>query len=480
MENKKNILKGGQWTMLSNIVSSVVQILRLSILTYFLTPNDFGLVAILNVVLNLVLVFGDLGLGSAIMSENIIDEITFNSLFWLQLIIFVLIYFILILFGGLLSDYFNNIELSNLLPLSLAGLIFIGIGKLYETILQKELLFKQIAIRNIISNIISLLFSVGFAYNGYGVLSLVISQLVQLLIIHIWNFITGQKYFRTQFSFSFIKSKELLRIGVFQTLTRVFDYFSSKLDVILIGKFISMDSLGLYDIAKQSVFRFIDLINNVVTFVLLPVIAKNKSNLSFIKIIYLKIIDYMSFILFSFSLLIILFSDLLVKILFNINFIKITDVIIIFALFSFINFLGKLNDILAIGFGKTKLSFYMTVFRLFFSPIIILLSVKYGIEGIAFGQLFLGIILAIIAKFIIVNKILNITFSEIFKSFYPNFSMSFIVFCLVLPVGYYLGRISIAYISITLLILLISYYFFYYMSLKIKIKEIKILINEIK
>ena len=48
---RKQAIKGAQWMSISTVTTSIVQILRLSILTRFLEKSDFGIVAIITFIL---------------------------------------------------------------------------------------------------------------------------------------------------------------------------------------------------------------------------------------------------------------------------------------------------------------------------------------------------------------------------------------------------------------------------------------------
>lgn len=68
--NKNTIISGLGWTTVSTIANGLAQILRLTILSRFLSKEDFGIVAILTFILGLTQVFSDMGFSAAIMSQK--------------------------------------------------------------------------------------------------------------------------------------------------------------------------------------------------------------------------------------------------------------------------------------------------------------------------------------------------------------------------------------------------------------------------
>ena len=138
---------------ISTIVSSIVGILRLSILARFLDKSDFGIVAVLTLILGLTSMFSDMGFATVIMHKQNLDRRQFSSLFWIQMAVYFILYIIIICFTHPISLFYKEPILHYLIPLSLLDLLFIGIGKLYETVLQKNFQFKILAVRNILSSV---------------------------------------------------------------------------------------------------------------------------------------------------------------------------------------------------------------------------------------------------------------------------------------------------------------------------------------
>ena len=185
--NKKRIISGLGWTTISTITNGLVQILRLSILSRYLTKEDFGLVAILTLILGLTQVFSDMGFSAAIMSQKKIEKSNFLSLYWLQFGVFVLMMLAISLCSPIIANYYNSPVLLILVPIMMSELFFVSLGKLYDTVLQKNMEFRTIAIRNIVTASLSLIIAVILAMQGYGVYSLVISTVLQTAMVNVWN-----------------------------------------------------------------------------------------------------------------------------------------------------------------------------------------------------------------------------------------------------------------------------------------------------
>ena len=121
MNNKKTVLSGAKWMSISTIVSSVVAILRLSILSHFLEKSDFGIVAILTFIHGLTIMFSDLGFATVVLHKQDLRKKEFSSLFWIQMLVFAILYLIVICFTRPISVFYSEPLLHILLPLSLVN-----------------------------------------------------------------------------------------------------------------------------------------------------------------------------------------------------------------------------------------------------------------------------------------------------------------------------------------------------------------------
>ncbi len=222
----RKIASGTIWTTASTIITVGVQILRLSILTRFVDPEVFGLIAILTLILGVCNTFADLGFSASIMHKRDIPYKDFSSLYWIQFAIYILLYLIIWLCAVPISNFYDQIELLSLIPVMTLDLVFYGIGKLYGIILLKEFQYRTLAIRNIICSVVSLAVAVILAYIGCGVYSLILSTLSQSFLLNVWNFGAGQRYLRIGFAFDLKSNYSLIKIGLYQTGSQILDYLS--------------------------------------------------------------------------------------------------------------------------------------------------------------------------------------------------------------------------------------------------------------
>ena len=348
--------------------------------------------AVLTFILGLTSMFSDMGFATVIMHKQDMDRRQFSSLFWIQMVVYLVLYFIIICLTHPISLFYNEPILHYLIPLSMLDLLFIGFGKLYETLLQKNFQCKMLAIRNIVSCVLSLILAVIMAVMGCGVYTLVISTLFASAFLGIWNFVLGQKHIRIQFICHVKENIPLVKIGLYQTGTQIVDYLCTKLDVLIIGKLLGMDALGLYNLSKEFIFRFVQIVNSIVNKVLTPAFAKIQNEKDRMCNTYCYVMQSLTSLTFPVLTIIAILSVQIIGILYGNGYKDAGLLTAILALAAVGTAVGNPVRNIIVATGRTDLTFkYVWVRSIFTIPCVYICSL-HSIEMVAWGQVLLSVI----------------------------------------------------------------------------------------
>lgn len=418
---KRGILIGLGWTSLSTLINGLTQILRLSILSRFLVKEDFGLVAILTFILGLTQVFSDMGFSASIMSQKELDRKSFLNLYWSQFIVFNTMVVLIILLSPLIADFYHTPMLEVLVPLMTSELFFISLGRLYDTVLQKNMQFKIIAIRNIVTAIASLIVAVALAIMGWGVYSLVFSTIFNALTVNLWNLFAGQKQYKLSLQkIDFKGTQDLMSVGYFQMGTQIVDYLASKLDILIISMFLGVGELGLYNLAKELVLKFVTVINSIVNKVMLPVLASKQDNIKALKGTFSSFIEKLSLLNAPIVGFTVVFSDLIVQLFYGDAYISISNVVKIMAIWSLFVVLGQPNALLAIATKKTNISFCYAILRLTIMTVLLFSFARISLIAAALTMLVAYMIMFIVNWKMLLNRILSVRLIEYIGLFFKS------------------------------------------------------------
>lgn len=266
------------WIYVRILITSVLNIGVISILARELSPADFGLVALAGVIIQFFTFLSSQGVNEYII--YITKDDTFNqrvqSAFWLDLTISLSIIILLTLsLPVILSIY--SMEGLGLIIIALAIKFPIdSLARTPDALLKKELQFKEIELRDTIIQIAGALISVGMAFGGFGVWSLVfpaiiISPAKAIVAFRVSKWKPELKLYLNHWKEIFRYTRNVMGA----TLT---SFIISQGDTLLVGKVLNESLLGIYNMAWRSsnlVSKSILQVSNKLT---LPLLAKAKGN----------------------------------------------------------------------------------------------------------------------------------------------------------------------------------------------------------
>lgn len=471
--NTKQVVKGTAWMSASTGIVALFQILSLVVLTRFLSKSEFGIVAIVTMVLGIVHTMADLGFSAVVMHKSNLSEKEFSSLYWIQLILFGVLYLISVVFSPLIAAFYEEPSLSYLIPISLLALIFMGIGMLYNTMLQKNKEFKILAIRNIVASSSSFFMAVIMAVLGFGVYSLILSTLFQTAVLHIWNFFSGIKYIKVKRYISITEVKPLIKIGLYQTGTQLIDYISSKLDILIIGKLLGADLLGVYNLVKELVVKVYSLLNSIVNKVALPYFAEMQKDHERLGQAYSSFIGKVSLINFPLCVLLGSLSPYLLILLYGESYSDAAPVLMIMAIWGMLASVGNPINNIIVSVGRTDMSFKYVIIRLIIVTPILTLSAKYGLIMTALATMACEAIILVVSWYMELWKTIKLGFKSFFSSFFYDLLLSIIIVILANIVIPFFGLES-KYIGLCLafIVTLVLYLILFFMLRRNRLIEI--------
>jgi len=279
--------KGIFYSALGKYSNVVIQLLVTAVLSRILTPEEYGIVAVVNVFLIFFQMLADFGIGPAIIQNKTLSKQEINSIFGFSLYLALFLGIVFVFLGYPISAFYNN-EVYKPISMVLAICVFFyGILVVPQSMLLREKKFSTVNIVTVLANVASGMVSIVLAVNGFSYYSLIISNTVKAALLFIIF------YFKTNLTVRLkIDKKPLEKIFSFsknQFLFNFINYFSRNLDSMLIGRYFSASSLAFYDKAYQVSLYPNQILTNVISPVIQPIMSDYETNLEKIKSVYLKI-----------------------------------------------------------------------------------------------------------------------------------------------------------------------------------------------
>lgn len=246
---KNKTLKGLLWSFADNLLQQIVNFVVGIILARILMPEEFGVLGIISVFITLSNTFVNSGLSDALINKKEITERDYNTVFWANIILAVFTYTLLFFVAPIISFFFNQESLTNLIRITAISVVLVSLSSLQRTILTKNIDFKTITIVSIISVFISGIVAVYMAQNGFGILSLVIRVVLGQAVTTILFWILNK--WKPKFIFDIDSFKSMYKYGVNLFLSRLINSIYDNLYYLVIGKYFSTASLGHYTRAES-------------------------------------------------------------------------------------------------------------------------------------------------------------------------------------------------------------------------------------
>ncbi|MGJ0484856.1 MAG: lipopolysaccharide biosynthesis protein [Methylomicrobium sp.] len=278
---QRKITKGVLWSAIDVLLRQGSQFVILIVMARILSPEDFGVMALLGLFIGLANVFVDGGFSSALIQRQNITRVDESTVFFFNLGMGLFVCLALCAAAPYIAFLFDK-PILRPLTYALAINVFISaFGAIHITLLTRELDFKLIAKVSGVSSILAGVAGILLAVNGFGIWSLASQTLTATLLstILLWAWHS----WRPLWTFNFGSLRSFFRFGGYLLLTGIVDTLHINLYSILIGKFYHTREVGFYDRAQKTQLlpvNFIMQIINRVAFAAFSAVAEDKERLA--------------------------------------------------------------------------------------------------------------------------------------------------------------------------------------------------------
>ncbi len=407
--------------------NTVLQIVQLMILARLLSPDDFGLMAIVYAIIGFVHVFSDLGVSNAIIHHDEISREQLSTLYWLNVLVGFALMVILMLLSQPLADYvFNLALLQSVLFLISLSVFVTALGQQYRVLAEKQLRFRVVAKVEMIAGIVSFLTAVIWALVTRDVYALVAAHVVNEVAktVLLWLHAPGDAH--PHWCFRPKEVKSFMRFGGYVMATNFVNSVNLHADVLIAGKLFPATVLGLYSLPRTLSLRIVRVVNPIVTRVGLPVMAKLQKDTAQLSRIYLKTIRMTASVYMPIYLGLAFFSVEAVDVVFGESWKDAAPLLALLSLWAMIRSSGNPVGSLLLAVGRADLSFKWNLGVMLVVPPVLWLSSRWDIQGMAIAQVLLMSILVIPSWYVLIRPACGAALSDYLQSLLTPFLCSLI------------------------------------------------------
>lgn len=395
------------------ILRMVVQMAVIPVLARYISPHDYGIMAIAMPFVLFAMIFSDAGISSSLIKSEDKKISEWSTSFWLVVIIGASLSLIITIAGYILSVVMNQDVLFPLIAFLSTSILLQSFATVPGAALQQQHRYTTIAYIEIASIFLSLISTVLAAINGYGVWSLAVQQVVHFSVKLILTMICSK--FRPHCIFKIKEIIDHLKFGR-DMLGSNFIYFirQSAINTVM-GRLLGPAPLGIYSMASLFSDLPTRIISGPLQVVLYPRMARLKETVSSIKAIYVFISRILSIIVVPSIGMIAIAHEPIFTIVLSEKWQQAGHIFMILAPAGILQSVTALRGTILMGLGKTDIIFRQSVVSTFIMLLFFIIFVQFGLEWASIA-ISISSFIAIPLFLYQVFPLINLSFKEYIKA----------------------------------------------------------------
>lgn len=378
-------------TMTAQVIKFVLITASTVVLARLLTPEDFGLIAMVTVVVNFAQMFKDAGLSMATVQKDRISHEQISTLFWINIIISAFLGVCVLAASPLAAKFYGRPELAAVTAVLSISFIISGLMIQHQALLRRHMKFGTLAIIQITSQIITLVVTIILALFGWrywalvgGSISTALAGTILTLFLCPW--IPGRMKKGTGV-------RDMLKFGGYLTGFNFINYFARNLDNILIGKYWGSQSLGLYSKAYDLLLLPISQITAPITAVAVPALSRLQNEPERFRNYYLKAIKLIAYITMPLVAAMGVLSTEIVGLILGRQWFEAGPIFRILAVAALLQSVSTTVGWIYISLGRTRRMFIWACIAVPLTVLSIIIGLRWGAIGVASGYAIYNVLL---------------------------------------------------------------------------------------
>lgn len=370
------------WALVQNggqqAVSTVV---FLALARFFLTKEEFGLVALASLLIVFLNVLVRQGLGTALIQRREIDDEHLVTTFWANVSLAILLALLVVFLAGPIAGLLGDTRIVSILQVMSIAVVLTSLGLTQEAILSRKFLFKALAIRAIAAASAGGVAGLVVAAMGGGVWALVTMNITNALVgvLVLWR----ASQWRPGLRFYPGKLRELMGVSMGVFGVGLVGYFNQFVDQIVVGTLLGPSALGIYYVGNRIIKAVMAISTNSLVSVSLPGFSAVQDDMERLRRGIMLAVSMTALVGFPiFSLLMVSASEVTGVILGD-KWEAAIPIMSWLAAAAMIYSVQNFNGSILIALGHSRQSLMMSILATVILVIFSLIGTGFGLEGVA-------------------------------------------------------------------------------------------------
>jgi O-antigen/teichoic acid export membrane protein len=382
---KEKVLSALRWTVLARVTAQAVTWGITLVVIRLLQPSDYGLMAMSEVFMGLLLLLSDAGLGQALVQAKTVSERQIRQLFGLLVLLSVALFAVLFLAAPAIGAYYGKPKVTDVTRWLSLGFLLVPFITIPTALLEREIDFKRKSLVELASAVLTALVILVLAYLGYGIWALVTGRLLNLALQAIGlNLVCP--YFKIPL-FSFGAARGLIKFGGLYTGMCIVWFIYSQADIFIAGRVLSEELMGYYAVATYlaaiASVKMMPLLNQVA----FPAYSRLQDDPSAVGYYFLKVVRGVALLTFPIFFGLAVVAPEFVRLILGEKYEGAILPIVLLSLAMPMRMISTLFPAMVCGRGRPGIEMGNKLFGLFVMPVAILIGVQWGLPGLCLAWL---------------------------------------------------------------------------------------------
>ena len=382
-ELNNKIVNATKWSSITEILARLITPITSIVLARLLTPEAFGVVTTLTMVITFAEIFTDAGFQKYLIQHEFKDDIdkeqSTNVAFWSNLIMSLLIWLLIGIFSEPLASLVGNPGLGNVLIIACISIPLAAFSSIQMALFKRALDFKTLFKVRVVAISIPLLVTIPLAFilESYWalVLGTIASNFANAIVLTIYS------EWKPKFFYSFAKLREMFSFSVWSVVEAISIWLTGYVDIFIIGVYLNEYYLGLYKTSMTVVGQIMGLITASTTPILFSSLSRLQTDEEAFRTMFFKFQKLVGMLVIPLGVGIFCFSDLVTLILLGSQWMEASSFIGLWGLTSALTIvLSHYSSEVYRAMGRPKLSVVAQILHIAVLWPAVLIAVEYGFE----------------------------------------------------------------------------------------------------
>lgn len=431
-ELSNKVAKATKWSAYAEIIGKLVGPITTMVLARVLTPEAFGVVTTLTMIIAFAEIFTDAGFQRYIIQHEFKSDEdkdkSINVAFWSNLIMSLLLWGLIAIFAEPLATLVGNPGLGIVLVVACASIPLEAFLSIQMAVFKRSLDFKSLFYRRLVAVAIPLFITIPLALCLRSYWALVFGTIAVNLSNAI--ILTLQSPWKPRFYYSFARLKEMLSFSVWSMFDAILIWATNYIEIFFIGCMLSTYYLGIYKTSMTTVTQFTSVITSAILPVIMPALSRTQHDYAAMREILLKIQKYLGILLLPIGFGIFMFSQLITDILLGSQWQEAVPFIGIWGLMEVITVVfQRICSNIFPAIGKPRISVTVQVLHLVVLIPAVYISIGYGFSVLFYTRAFIRLE-GVLVSVIFAHVAIKLSFTSMVKNLIPEF-LACVLMCIV-------------------------------------------------